>query len=398
MQNQNYILSISSFIKNKQHLLSFLPIFWFASIPLGNSLRSILMLASLIFLFSSPHFLHKLKTYLHTPWFYALCAAMSWSYASIFWAPGIEGQSLFYLKKLSTLWLIPLFIPAFSSRIDKDLSLNLFLISMLIPFVLSLFKYYGGWTWHHDSDPGLLFYNHIITGFYAAFAAFLGLELFFKHQRLYYLIAWGLFSFQVLFINTGKAAYGIYLILMAYCLWPKTQWKHKFFLILGGCLSFILLTKISHSIQNNIISLMHEFEAFKQHQFDTSLGFRIQFHHFAYTLFKQHWLTGGGLGAYDHWFDKLHPVPAWPYKPNTHSQYWFFASDLGLIGLSLWLIFFGILAKTTRLNDQGYGRIFNGFLLILTINFFTDNMLFASPVHLLIGLWAIAQPINSNTD
>lgn len=369
-----------------------IPLLWLAAIPLGNSVRSIFMVATLISLCFTRNLSHSLKTIIKTPWFYALSAAILWSYFSFSWAPGIEPQTGFYLKKISELWLFPFFILGFTQNQQKDDALNLFLVAMLIPFILGLLKYYGISNWHHVPDPGLLFYNHIITGFYAAFAAFLALELFFKEKKIYYLLAWLAFSFQVLFINTGRAAYGIYFIFMLYSLWPKTEWKTRAFILITSLLCLVFIIKMSHSVQNNILAIMHELDAFKHHNFDTSLGFRMQFHHFAYTLWKQHWLLGGGLGSYDHEFIALNPVPAWPYQPNTHSQYWFFACDFGLIGLGLWVGFLISLAKKAKSFQSWYGHVFNGFLLAYSINLFSDNMMFASPVYLLMGLWAIAYP------
>jgi hypothetical protein len=87
-------------------------------------------------------------------------------------------------------------------------------------------------------------------------------------------------------------------------------------------------------------------------------------------------------------FKLLNPVPGWLYQPNTHSQFWFFLSDTGCIGMSLWLIFFGCLARESK-NHGWYGHLFQGFLVIFAMNCFSDNLLFASPISLLMALWGL---------
>ena len=368
--------------------LSVMPILWFCSIPLGNSCRSIFFVGALISILMQESLLTRIKPYLHTPWFYTLIAAIVWSCISMFWSPGFDHQTKFYLKKIGLLLLMPIMVLGFREEWQKKQSLNGFLICMFIPFFIAILKQYVGIQWHGDHDPGSIFYNHIITGFYTAFAAYLAFEMFFQYQRYWYLIAWGLFSFQVMCINPGRAAYGVYAILISYALWTKTQGRVRWIMMSLLVLGSILLGILSPAIHQGYQGLLNDWHMFQSGQLDTSLGFRLQFHHFAYTLFQKHWLIGGGLGSFDYWFKHLTPVPGWPYSPNTHSQYWFFASDLGVIGLLLWGTFFVTLGCYVR-SASWLGLVFIGLLLGLAFNFLTDNMLFASPASLIIGLWGI---------
>jgi hypothetical protein len=375
-----------------ENYLLYIPILWFCFIPLGNTLRSIGIIATIISICLQKNNSKNVISFLKTPWFYILSLAILWSYISFFWTPKPNPQISFYLNKISFFWLLPFFILGFQKNKQKELAYPAFLIAMLIPLGLSALKLFSHWEFHGDvGDPGLIFYNHIITGFYASFAAFLSLELFFKDKKYYYLAAFVLFSFQILFINPGKAAYGVYLLLITYSIWHKTTWKLKTLGLIFALIGALILIKISPGVQLTLKSLSRDIQEFKSGNLDTSFGFRIQFHHFAYTLFKNHWLVGNGIGGYDYWFKMLNPVPAWPHQANTHSQYWFFASDLGLIGLILWLSFFISLVKKAK-QLGWHGHIFNGYMMALALNCFTDNMLFASPINLLFILWAIAYP------
>lgn len=379
-------------VKKLDQYLPYLPILWLILIPLGNTPRAIGLVAAITFIIFQKNSISKIFSFLKEPWFLTLSLAILWSYLSLLWTPKPNTQLQFYISKISFLWLLPFFILGFQMPKQKQLSYPLFLISMLIPFSLSLIKYFFHWKIHGDaSDPGFIFYNHIITGFFASFAAFLALELYIKEKKYIYLIAFFLFSFQVLFLNTGKAAYGIYLLLISYSMWEISSWKTKLSAIIFGAIIAIILIKTSASLKLALFGLKSDIHEFQSGNLNTSFGFRVQFHQFAYLLFKKHWLVGNGIGAYDYWFKVLNTVPAWSFQPNTHSQYWFFACDLGLIGLLLWLSTFIILFKQAK-QFGWHGHIFNGFLLAFGLNCFTDNMLFASPENLLFILLAIAYP------
>lgn len=376
-------------------LASIVPMLWLCSIPLGNTLRSILFVGCIACIFFQKQALFQIKVQLESTWFIFLSLAIGWSMISISWAPAFEHQTKFYLNKLLFLMIFPIIVPVFSTIKKSKLVLDGFLISMLIPFSLALIKYYTHWQWHGDDDPGHLFYNHIITGLYSTFAAFVALEMFFNYRKAIYLLAWALFSFQVLGINTGKMSYLLYLVILGFSLWPRCKNSYRLgFVIVLPCL-ILMIYQLSHTLQHGVEHLLQDWQQFQKGQADTSLGFRIQFHRFAYLQFSKHWLIGGGLGSYDHWFKVLNPVPAWTYEPNTHSQFWFFLSDTGCVGLMLWLGFF--MSLTLQARKLGwYGHIFMGFLIIFTINCFSDNLLFASPTSLLIGLWGLINQAHEN--
>lgn len=82
------------------------------------------------------------------------------------------------LKKVLKLLCIPLFILGFQNHTQKDMGLKLFVLAALIPCSLSFMKYFFQIDWHDPQDPGHVFYNHILTGFIASFAAYLALKIY----------------------------------------------------------------------------------------------------------------------------------------------------------------------------------------------------------------------------
>ncbi len=71
------------------------------------------------------------------------------------------------------------------------------------------------------------------------------------------------------------------------------------------------------------------------------MGFRIQFHDYARSLFVKNPLLGVGTGGFKYNFIKDNPIPAWgPLLNEPHSQYWMTLSEQGLMGmLFLWAFY-----------------------------------------------------------
>jgi hypothetical protein len=321
-------------------------------------------------------------------WYRFLILLALWTFMSSIWSPHFDHEAWFNLKKVLKLLCIPLFILGFQDHTQKDMGLKLFVWASLIPCSLSFMKYFFQIDWHDPQDPGHVFYNHILTGFIASFAAYLALEIYLKERVLMYIGIWAILSIQVLGVNTGRLAYLLYTVLMMYSIWFQTPKKIRMGAVMFGFGLACVVISISPSCQMGFKNLLQDIQQFQLGNKATSLGFRVQFHHFAYQLFQKHYLVGNGPGSYVYWFKELNPVPQWTLPPNSHSQYWLILSEEGLIGLFLWLSFMFSTA-TYAFSKSWYGKQFCALMLILTINSFTDNIFFAAPGYLFLALSAI---------
>ena len=295
-----------------------------------------------------------------------------WGSLSLFWAPEIGHEAWSNLRKIYRLLLFPFIIQAF---IDEDYclkALDAFLVTMLLPFVLSVLKFVHLLHWR-DADPGHLFYNHILTGFMFAFAAFLALERYFSCQKRLYLVFFLLFSIEVLAINIGRLSYVLYLVLISYGLWPRLTIKTKGFAIVLLIFVCLLLYHLSPSMHAAIYSLGNEIDEVLHGQMSQSLGFRIRFNLFSWHLFQEHIWIGHGMGSFVYWFDHFNPMPDWPYQANAHSQYAMILVETGLIGMGLFIVFAHYLYVEAK-QSPFWGRVFMGLGLAILINSMTDNV------------------------
>lgn len=109
---------------------------------------------------------------------------------------------------------------------------------------------------------------------------------------------------------------------------------------------FFLAYTLSPRMQVTTQTLFNDIKSLQHHQENNSLGFRIQFHQYAESLFKEHPFIGIGTGDFltvFHW-NNLYQHGEKLNEP--HGQYWLTLAEQGLIGITLLFLFLGTLFIT----------------------------------------------------
>ena len=363
-------------LKQKIQKENFL-IFFFASvvffIPLSPTLRSVSIVLTAGLALLIPACRQRLYFILSQQCSIAAIIMLCVVLLACFWSVADYHLQYTMVKKYFKLLYIPLFAVCFTSKKNRAIGIHVFLLSSLLVCLLSLFKSWN--IFHYKSlDPGEIFHNHIVTGYMMAFAAYLAGFYAIRSQKLKraaYLLLALLFSYQVVFVNTGRTGCVVYLILLL-LLFIQCMSSRRLFvglsiytLLLGTVIITVpssLSTGLTHAVQN-LYSYKHDDK-------NTSVGYRLQFHQYAKSLFLSSPLIGYGTGGFKAQFRTDNPIPAWGQKLNDpHSQYWFIATEFGLIGIfSLGYFFISLLLISFRLVEM------KAILLGLLIPFFFGNM------------------------
>lgn len=376
-----------------EQFLSYFPGLWLGSIALGTSVEAICFILAIISIMLQRNAWSRIRNNYPHIWFWSLLSIAVWMTISLFWTPFWDHEAWFNLKKVYRLLLLPMMMLGFDDENHRLRALQVFIFMMLVPSVICVLNFFE-WIQFRDNDPGHIFYNHILTGFQMCFAAYLSLVLFYQkylnddNKAFGYLGLAIFFSLVVTCANTGKMAYVLYFVLMVHAMLHMGGKRVRWTLFAGMSLILMAMLFLSPTFHQNVHSLKDNVQQFHQGDKATTLGFRVQFHHFAYVLFKKHWFVGGGAGSYVHWFKMLNPVPEWTLPPNSHSQYWLIATEHGIVGLVLWAIFLIYLALVS-MHVPLYGQIWRGFMLAVLINSFTDNVLNYCIGYLFLGLTAM---------
>ena len=359
-------------------------------IPISPTLKSIFFGCAVGAILLTPHYSQYIPHAFSSLWGGAALALLVFSVIACLWSPAPFSMQLTVVGKYAKLIYLPVLAVAFIHPKIRNLTLNSYLAAMLLTCIISILKALNILT---PGDPGEVFYNHIITGFMMAFAAYIASLYVFKYKgwaRAGYLFLVVLMSYQVLFINTGRTGYVVYFILMAFLIMQKLSIKMA---LVGVLLFSSLVALVYHEspiMHSRVHDLISDIKALKHNNQNTSLGYRIQFHNYAESLWNKHPIIGIGTGGFKYSFSQDNPVPSWGKElTDPHSQYWMTLSEQGIIGLILLMIFLGSLFITSfQLTETK--PIILGILISFCIGSFSDTILcYSTAGYLLVVMSAL---------
>ncbi|STX28680.1 O-antigen biosynthesis protein [Legionella beliardensis] len=358
------------------------------AIPISSSGKSIFASLSLVVILLSREHRTQIKEILSRSWCKAILSLVVFALIACLWTPANMQIMVFVLEKYSKLLYLPIFLVGFRNERARYLGVHAFLIAMFITACLSIGKEFNLLTTSH-AYADHVFRNHIMTSMMMAFAAYLASFLFFKHKgymRFVYGSLVALYSYQVLFINTARIGYIIYIALLITLLAQVLNKRQALLGLLSVAFFCSICYQLTPTVQERMTSLYSNVLHYQQDK-NTSVGFRLQFHSYAKELFKRHPLMGGGTGSFIYYFEKEDPVPAWGARYNgyklghkllePHSQYWLTAAELGLIGLIIFaVLFLNLFKEVMQLRVWRFPAI--ALLILIAIGNFSDSLLFYS--------------------
>ena len=316
------------------------------AIPLSSTAKSVFIVISLGLIVFTPDYRRDLRNIVLKPWCQAALLLFFVAVIACAWSPATMSEKLMELGKYSKLLYLPILAVGFRDLQARRFALHGFLLAMLITVIASTLMYSGVYSFSNVEASGI-FRNHIMTGYMMAFAAYLSVFLCLQQRgrlRLPYAALGLLFSYHVLFINNGRTGYVIFLLLMTLLLFQSFSWRQALLGVLLGC-SLIAVTFYQNPVmQQAINSAITDCKLYENSEKDTSIGYRLQFHDYAYNLFKRHPWFGNGTTSFKHIFHQENPIPArGDHLLEPHSQYWLMASEFGVLGCFSLALFFGSL-------------------------------------------------------
>ena len=333
-------MTFSTIQKKMETFLPFWLAFLFFLAQLSTSLKSIPLVIAVVFILCLPDTKRQLVQILKTSWCQALLFLFGVVCVASFWGPATTAKKLSVIKQYDKLLYLPILVIGLSNVQNRQWALIGFLGGMLCTV------FWGMILQSQDNHYDHVFFNYIMTGFSMSFAACLCLFYAFntkgRTQKLY-LVLFTLFSLYVFFVNLGRSGYVMYALMLGLLLILSLPWRQS---LLGLCLLAAFLFgafAVSPTLQTRITTAVSDYLGYDNNK-NTSVGYRIQFHDYAWDLLKRHPLLGNGAASFPTLFYEENPVPAFGREINEpHSMYWLVASEFGVLGLVGLLWFFGSL-------------------------------------------------------
>lgn len=383
--------TVMNTVKQKGFLPTLVPIYLaitFFMIPISSTGKSIFMVLSLLTILMLPSARQTVRTLLTTPWCMLLCIFFVFVCLACCWSPATLQEKALVLEKYSKYLYLPILVVGFQTARVREVALHAFLVAMSLTCLISLSKAASAWAMGEwltlaNLDVGAVFRNHIMTSYMMAFAAYLSTTYFFetfspvtafkkyssrsllhaismsrglsavsddidtagsigsamtKRLRWLYAVMSILFTLQVLFVNTGRTGYIVYFVLMGTLVLQRLSWRKAWLALLGIVFFATLCVWSSPMIQERIQHTISDWRHYHQDDKDTPIGYRLQFHRYAASLYRQSPFWGQGTAAFTHLYAKDQPIASWTRRLlEPHSQYWLTAVELGAIGMGLFL-------------------------------------------------------------
>ncbi len=321
-------------------------------IPLGPTLKSIGVCLTLAVVLLTPMYRKNFVFMVSQPISYAAIGLFAIAVLACTWSIANHTQQFSMVEKYAKLLYIPIFAAGFCHKKTRRYGIQAFIWGLLITCLISFYQYFYVMRYLHELiDPGKVFYNHIITGYMMALAAYLAAWTSIhthdnRKLKVLYSVLSILFSFQILFVNTGRTGYVVYFMLLILLFLQHISLKPIRYGLLFFILSlgFVIQQTNSDTLSTRLQMIITDLHHYQQGQENSSLGFRLQFHKYAKTLFLAKPLFGQGTGSFTAHFFIDNPIPQWDQPlPDPHSQYWLIASEFGLLGLLGLGCFFAVL-------------------------------------------------------
>lgn len=358
-------------------------------IPLGPSPRSIAVVLALVFILFSPQFRLQFREIVKTPTVLIIVTLIGFVLLGCLWSDANLHLKLSVVEKYSKLLYLPLLAIGFIHQKSRYYGILAYLCGILITLCTYFYIY-----WFNNPTPGVgylpesgyVFYNHIVVGYMMAFATYLAAWMAINTAKLSYKIGFltliYLFSFQILTLSGSRTGYVIYaLLFLLFCI-QHVSLKSVRYTVLFFVVSFIALFALSHSntLAQRTQMVSQEFHAYQLGQKYSSVGLRLQFHQYAKSLFLAKPIFGQGTGGFAFHFSQDDPVPGWDKNhPDPHSQYWHTASELGVLGILLLCLLFGILFKLSFALSK-MQPILQATLIPFAVVCFSDTVLLTSGI------------------
>lgn len=323
--------------------------------PLSSCLKSIFLGLTSWAVLIQPDMRSDLVKICREPW----CVAMFLFFALViigsFTGDADLNSKLAYINKYSKLLYLPLLVVVFKDKVARNTAAHAFLLAMVITFVISVLKIFG-WFSFLPGDPGDVFQNHITTGYFMAFSAYISALYSWQNEgvkRYCYAALALLFSFHTIFINTGRTGYVSFVILaLVFLLQCISLRKLPLYL----CLLLPPMVFIAHqspTFNHGIHFAIQDARNFSSGNKNTSVGFRLQFSQYAKKLFYTSPFLGLGTAGFSYQFGKDKPLPAWGDKlSDPHNQYLLTAVEYGVTGLVVLLFFFFLIAYASYRTEK----------------------------------------------
>ena len=300
------------------------------------------------------------------------------------------------LKKYIKFLYIPFLFYALNVMNNDKKTINFFITGCTFILFMSYLKYFSiidfdsFYRFLHEiniadtkekiiNNNTSIFQHYIIQGIVLSFYSYLCLvKAFTERKYMFYFLSF-LSFYNVLFMNDSRAAYILILILLLISFFMILKNK-KLKITLLILIASLFFTQFSSNLIERVKVLEVDISLMENNNFNTSLGLRYIWAKVGINNIYQRPLIGYGAGSFENtslnFYEKNNIISYSKYVTrNPHNEFISISTQLGFIGLILFIIFHYYLFKDSRNNLLNLGIATTVLVSSIFNSAFYDNML-----------------------
>ncbi len=348
----------------------------------STALVNIFSIAGLVFWFLSGQIVIHMKRMIRNPLCVALLSFILLLIASISWAtPSVSSaldgiktyrKLLFFFAVFAICW----FLPQWKDRLSNALFFSIF-ITALASVCVAI-----GVPGFPKPDPGqgaIFMKNHITQGFLMGILVLLGVRyILFSSSKVWKIVgalAVVLAVYVTFYLTNGRTGFlSVGLALGSLVLFLPRTLKQKVVVFSAVAVLMAGVLATSDRFQNRFDQATSEIEQYST-QVDvkqkTSMGLRMLFWERGLNIIESAPFLGYGVGSWSYQFDQDQLKDGidknsakYQVCGNPHNDYIMMASQVGVLGLMLWLLFLGMIYRFSKIMSFNDSFLIQGVLLI----------------------------------
>lgn len=343
------------------------------TLPISTALDNVLLAVLLVCWLASGRWGAKYDTIRANPVALASLALFTLLVLGLAWSQGPLHDGLLYLRKYTSLLLIPILVTVLTDPDDRRRGVLALAAAIALTVLLSLTLFMGalptdGVITGRPVNP-TVFKKHITHNMFAAFGCLLFLQLARRggnrNLRLFWAVMAGLAAFDVLFLVQGRTGYFVLAALVVLFLFERMRWRGLAAAAVVVLVGFASAYEFSNSFRTRISQVGTEAEHWQPGvATDTSVGYRLEFSRNTLGIIEQHPWLGVGTGGFAHAYAERIQGTAMQPTYNPHNQYLLISAQLGVVGLALLLLVFVQQWRcASRLPRETYRTLARGLVL-----------------------------------
>ena len=342
------------------------------SIPLSIAVSNITLILLMITILFEGDFKNKLRKIYASKWMVSIIALilLYYMYWFIF---GTYSDTLWIIKRVSILWLLPVFYSTKFSYKTTQKAIFIFLISMFISSFIAISENYGFINLNGDNWTWSAFLKYTDHNVFLALSILIVIYVYFKMNLSSsiknILVSFLPFYLYSIFSESGKTGQIALVLLIAVYIFQELRKNIKKLL-----LSLILLFMSVYAIYNSSENLQKRFKKEINIVLNKDSSNRILLLKHTIEIIKEKPLFGHGTGSFSDKFrvinEDTEKIVRYNHK-TPHNNYLYTWMELGILGLiALVLIFYFQIREFKILH---YGSIMVLFPIMYLLIMLTDS-------------------------